>query len=207
MQKKFIRISIYFLITCGIILLVFPVSWFPSFYDVRYMGWAGLVGAVAIFFLPKTLRVLPETQQAEKKNKAADFFQFGLAIAVMNNALGDMGLYQLYKIGFEYDKLIHFATTFLAILFLSIILCERFDVSVFNSILIAFVFVIACAVLWEIFEFTSDFFWKTHIFGVYSFDKIHDTKFDLLFGIIGASAGALVAAFKERKKAPIKKLN
>jgi hypothetical protein len=171
------------------------------------MGWSALAGAVAIFFLPKTLRVLPETQQAERKNQAANFFQFGLAVAVMNNALGDMGLYQLYRVGFEYDKFIHFATSFLAVLFLSIILCERFDVSIFKSILIAFAFVIACALLWEIFEFASDYFWKTHIFGVYGFDKINDTKFDLIFGVFGALLGAAAAVFKERKKVAIKNSN
>ena len=177
----------------------FPVRWFPSFFDVRYMGIAALVCAAAIFFLPKALFVATGAPNAEKKNKAVDLFQFGLALAIINNALGDMGLYQLYKVGFEYDKFIHLITSFLAVLIIAVVLEGRFEVSAFYSTLAALMIVVVAGLFWELFEYLSDVVFKTHIYGVYGININSDTQFDILSNIIGAIAGVFVLILKKKK--------
>jgi len=199
-MRKFVKISIIFLLASGIILLSFPVRWFPSFFDVRYMGIAALVCAAAIFFLPKALFVATGAPNAEKKNKAVDLFQFGLALAIINNALGDMGLYQLYKVGFEYDKFIHLITSFLAVLIIAVVLEGRFEVSAFYSTLAALMIVVVAGLFWELFEYLSDVVFKTHIYGVYGININSDTQFDILSNIIGAIAGVFVLILKKKKK-------
>jgi hypothetical protein len=200
MKKRFIKFSIYFFIVCGVILLIAPIQWFPQFYDVRYMGAAAFVCAAAIVFLPRALRVNPDAPSAEKKNQAADFFQFGLALAVMNNALGDMGLYQLYKVGIEYDKIIHFVTSVLAVVIIAIVLCDRFEMPGKKAFLISFLVVIFTGVLWEGFEFLSDAVFKTHIYGVYGADAFNDTVRDLICNVFGSLTGAFIMVFRKREK-------
>jgi hypothetical protein len=183
----------------GIMLLIFPVRWFPSFYDVRYMGIGAVICVAAIIFLPKIFFVPPDVLHAEKKNKTADLFQLGFAVAVINNALGDMGLYQLYKVGFEYDKFIHLTTSFLAVLIIAVVLEGRFEVRVFYSILVALIIVVFAGLFWELFEYLSDVVFKTHLYGVYGVNINSDTQFDILSNTFGAIIGALVLFLKRKR--------
>src|SRR3989339_183428 len=197
-MRKFVKFSIIFLLASGIFLLISPIRWFPEFYDVRYMGIAAFICAAAIFFLPKIFLVPAGAPGAEKKNKSADLFQVGLSLAIINNALGDMGLYQLYKVGFEYDKFIHLTTSFLAILIIATVLEGRFEVRVFYSILVALIIVVFAGLFWELFEYLSDTVLKTHIYGVYGVNINSDTQFDILSNVVGSLAGVLVLFFKKR---------
>lgn len=198
-MKKFVKFSIIFLLVSGIILLISPVRWFPSFYDVRYMGIGAIVCAAAIFFLPKAFFVPADAPRAEKKNKTADLFQFGLALAVFNNALGDMGLYQLYKVGFEYDKFIHLTTSFLAVLIIAVVLEGRFEVRPFYSVMAALLVVVFAGLAWELYEYLLDVVFKTHLYGVYGVNINSDTQFDILSNTFGAIFGALILFLKRRR--------
>ena len=191
----FVKFSVAILFCAGIILLVFPVSWFPSFYDVRYMGFAGLAYAVLITFLPRLLRVPENETDAARKNHAADLFQFGLAFAFICNASGDLGLYQLYKVGFEFDKFLHFIVPIVSVVIISIILNQRWGISKSYSIAAAFGFVVLCSVGWEVYEYATDLILKTHISGVYGLDISTDTKFDLIYNASGSVLGALGGIF------------
>src|ERR1043165_6404857 len=51
-MKKFITICSGFFFIVGIALLMLPKSWFPSFYDPRYMGVASIAGVLLIQLLP-----------------------------------------------------------------------------------------------------------------------------------------------------------
>lgn len=195
LMNIFVRWTIILLAVAGVILLIFPVPWFPSFYDVRYMGWAALGGVVLIFALPWLARVKEGAPDAGRKNKAADLMQMFLAFMIASNALGDLGLYKLYKIGFEYDKVLHFFTPFLGVIFVSLFLSGRFGISKAKSIAIAVAIFLACGVSWEVYEYLADMYLKTHISGVYGVDISTDTKFDLLFDLIGSSSGAVGAVF------------
>lgn len=191
-MKLFITISIIALLFAGLILASFPVSWFPHFYDVRYMGLAAIGSAAAIIILPRVFNALTDAADAKNKKQVINLFQFLLTVSIMSNALGDLGFYQLYKIGFQYDKLVHFSTSLLGVFIGAIILHKLFEIHLSYAVVFAFIAVIACGIGWEVFERISDFLFKTHIAGVYASDISNDTKFDLLSGAIGAVSGAIL---------------
>jgi len=191
----FVRWTIILLVVASIILLVFPVSWFPSFYDVRYMGWIGLGGAALIIILPWLARVKETAPDAGRKNKAADLMQMFLALMVASNALGDLGLYKLYLYGFEYDKVLHFFTPFLGALLIPFILNLRWGIRKSYAVLATFVIVVVCGAGWEVFEVAVDFVLKTHISGVYGLNVSRDTAFDFMFDVLGVALGLFGSFF------------
>jgi hypothetical protein len=198
--RIFITISVWGLFISEIILLVFPIDWFPRFYDVRFFGWASLLGAAAILFLPKLIVVKEGSADAGRKNNAAGLFQIFIAIMLLNNAAGDLGLYQLYKIGFEFDKLIHFGNSLLCAAAVPVILNKRFGIRFARAIIISFFAVLMGGAIWEIYEYGVDLIWETHIAGIYGLDVKDDTTRDLLFNSAGAIIGALsISAIKLRK--------
>jgi len=191
-MKLFIKISIIALLFAGLILVSFPINWFPLFYDVQYMGLAAIGGVAVIIILPRILNALTGATDDKNKKQAINLFQFLLTVAVISNALGDLGLYQLYKIGFQYDKLIHFSTSLLGVFIGAIILHKLFEIRLSYAVVFAFITVIICGIGWEFWERLCDFLFKTRIAGVYASDISNDTKFDLLFGAIGAVSGVIL---------------
>ena len=199
-MKSFALFSSVGLFFAGCILLVLPVGVFPSFYDVRYMGIAGVVGALAIILLPKTLRVPTNSPRAKEKNEAADLFRFLIAILLVSNAVGDLGLYQLYKYGFEFDKLIHATSSLITAAFLPIIFYKRFGIGLLSGLIMSFCIVVMLGVFWELYEYAVDLFFGTRIFGVYHLDINTDTKRDIIFNTLGALVGVMIAWFKMKKR-------
>jgi hypothetical protein len=112
-----------------------------------------------------------------------------MAIAFMLNALGELGLYQLYKYGFQYDKVIHFISSFLFVLVLASIIEMWNKVSIERALRISVILVLIGSILWEFFEFFSDLVFKTSEFGIYGKYKVSDTMFDIIFDIIGIFIG------------------
>jgi len=196
-MRLFIKISIYLLFIIGVILLIFPINWFPSFYDVRYIGLAAISGVAAIIILPLIFNALASTSDVENKKQAINLFQFLLAIIIMFGTIGDLGLFQLYKIGFQYDKLVHFSTALLGVFIGAVVLRKLFEIRLSSAVVFAFIAVILCGVGWEIFERLSDFLFRTHIAGVYASDVSNDTKFDLLFDALGAVSGVILVYLKK----------
>jgi len=194
-MNTFVELSIVISLCAGIILLVFPVAWFPSFYDVRYMGLVCLVYAGLIVFFPRLFRVSENETDAVRKNQATDLFQFIIAFAFISNAFGDLGLYKLYKVGFEFDKVLHFLIPFTATIIISIILNERWGIRKIYAISVAFGFIILCSVGWEVYEYVADIVLKTHISGVYGLDISTDTKFDIFYDALGSIPGVLGGIF------------
>lgn len=203
-MKIFIKFSFFTLGIAGLLLLMLPISIFPSFYDVRYMGWAALVGAGIIFLIPSLLRVPANTPNAQKKNQAVDLLQGLLALIIMANALGDLGLYQLYKIGFEFDKVIHFIVPFIGVLILPLFFEGRFGIRPLYSVALAFLLSLPLGVGWEIFEYLADYFLETHIYGVYGADLARDTKLDLIFDAAGSTLAVLIGVFIPQWKDKLK---
>jgi hypothetical protein len=168
--KIFPKIAIVLFLLVGIILLLTDESRWPDYYDLPYMGWASLVCALLILLCPKRLK-LP------------------LALVLMFNASGDLGLYELYKYGFEYDKVIHFMSPFIAmIVLIPIVGVPR-----------AFLIVIAGALAWESFEFLADKFIKTHLFGVYRHQIFRDTITDVVMNLLGITIGILFHRLHSQK--------
>lgn len=152
------KFAIGFFLISSCVLLITPHSWWPEYYDVTYFGIAALVCAVAIWRVPAQLKT-------------------PLAIILLLNASGDLGLYQLYKYGFEYDKLIHFVSPLIATLALARMW----------GIKRAAIVVIAFAITWELFEFFIDQYFKTRLFGVYHLFIWRDTAWDLIIDVGGVT--------------------
>jgi hypothetical protein len=67
--RIFIIISVWGLLISGIVLLAFPTEWFPSFYDVRFFGWAALLNVAIILFLPRIAIVKKTTLMPKGKTE------------------------------------------------------------------------------------------------------------------------------------------
>ena len=168
-KNFFPKIAIAFFVVTGLVLLLTDKSIWPSFYDLPYMGWAALVCALAIFLMPER-------------------FKSALALILLFNASGDLGLYELYKYGFEYDKVIHFVSPLIA----TLALARTFGIRRATMI------VIAGALTWELFEYLSDLLIKTHLFGVYRHQIFRDTLMDLLMNLLGITGAILIFLIRLR---------
>ena len=196
---RLVQIIVPLLLVSGVALLILPERLFPSFYDVRYMGFAGLVYAALILGLPALIRVKSSAPRAHEKNRAADLTQLGLLITFIGNAAGDLGLYQLYRYGFEFDKLVHFLTPLIAATLLPIILRQRFHIRWQAAFMYSFILIILLGIAWELFEFGADKIFQTRIYGINGSDINNDTRFDLTLDIIGSLCGILIAMIFRRK--------
>ena len=196
---RLVQIIVPLLLVSGVALLILPERLFASFYDVRYMGFAGLVYAALILGLPTLIRVKSSVPRANEKNRAADLTQLGLLITFIGNAAGDLGLYQLYRYGFEFDKLVHFLTPFIAAALLPIILRERFNIRWQAALMYSFSLIIICGIAWELFEFGADKILQTRIYGINGADINNDTRLDLVLDVIGSLCGILIAMIFHRK--------
>ncbi len=149
----------------GGVLLVSPKIWWPTYYDLPYMGYAGIACALVVALLYKVPQI-----------------QLGFAIIFALNASGDLGLYELYRHGFEYDKVIHV----LSPMIMTIVLARYW-----GSWKKAVGVVLMCAIGWELYEFLADAILKTHLFGVYRHQVLRDTIMDLVMNVIGMGIGVI----------------
>jgi VanZ family protein len=111
---------------------------------------------------------------------------------ILSNAAGDLGLYQLYKVGFEFDKLLHFVNSLLCAAVVPVILNKRFGINFARAVLISFLAVVIGGLIWEIYEYGVDLIWETHIAGIYGLNVKDDTIRDLIPNAAGALIGALI---------------
>lgn len=196
----FVKITLFAFLLIGCVLLFLPISFFPDFYDVRYMGFAALTNALLIYGLPELLRVAPSTPNATIKNEGVSLFQNLLTMILFLNALGDLGLYQLYKVGFEFDKLVHLLIPLASTLILPQFFQKRFGMKRSKSIFLAIFLSLFFVAFWEVFEYLSDTFFETHIYGVYGTDIRRDTFFDIIYGIVGSVFALLLHMFWPQMK-------
>ncbi len=198
--KMFIKMTLYILFSIAVITLILPVRWFPTFYDVRYLGVGTLLAALMIIALPKLIKVEMNHPRAHEKNHAAMLFEFLLAFIFLSNALGDVGLYQLNNLGFPFDKVLHFIMPLLSVIILSLVLHQRFEIKPYYSIAIAAITVMSCVVDWEWYEYSMDVTFHTRLFGVYGTQINSDTTYDLLCGLVGDFIGTVITIFIYKKE-------
>ena len=177
-----------------------PISWFPKFYDVRYSGWSMIIGALIIYFLPSFLRVPADLPDAAKKNRAADLLQFLIALAIIADALGALGLYELYQFGLPYSYTLHIVIPLISVILLTIVINSRFEIRLPYAVLIAFFAVLMAGIGWEIFENLSDHFLNTHLTGPDQSTAYNTTRLNLIQDTTGAFLGSIIATLKLRKK-------
>ena len=175
-------------IIAGLILIFGKREWFPEFYRPQFMGIIAFVSALLII-LPRFI-FKPSSEELNKQ-KSLNIFQAVLVAGLVLNSLGALGLFQFYKIGFEYDKLIHFVVPFLSVIAFSRFGLDWYGWSFGKSIILAAVLVIFGGFFWELFEFFGDKLLKTEMSGYYGKFIIKDTVWDSAMNFFGVVAGIL----------------
>lgn len=189
----FIQAAAYSLIIIGLVLIFGKKSWWPSYYNPNYYGLIFLVSALLIISSGYILKPLDYFQK-----KALIFFRLTLTLVLIFNALGELYLYQLYKYGFQYDKLTHFVNSFLLAATLIYFYEKWYDLSLKRALKNTIIIIVVGGLFWEVFEFLSDFFFKTSEFGVYGQFKVADTAFDILANSLGVTASSIFMAWRGR---------
>jgi len=197
-MKRLPLISIFTLLVAGLIINLVPITWLPSFFDGRYLGWSMIIGALTIYILPTLIKVPVNSPDATKKNRAAEILQYLLTIDIIANALGSLGLYELYQIGIPYSYILHVAVPLISTLLLSIVITWRWQVRTTRATIIAFCLVIICGILWEVFEYYSDNIWGTHLAVLGIGNTENTTVINLIQDTIGAIIGAAIILLRPR---------
>jgi len=202
-MKLFPKIIFYLLLGAGILMTLLPISWFPSFYDVRYSGWSMIGTALIIYFVPLLFRVPATSPDAGKKNKAVDLLQLFITVAILADALGALGLYLLYDYGFPYSFILHVLMTFVGVIILARFINQRFDIPVIKAAIIALTLILVWGVIWEIYENLNDHYLGTHLTGASQTSTKNTTVLNLIQDTIGAGCGFILTLLKNnliRKK-------
>ena len=193
-QRSFLKFSSLLLVVIGLILLLLPEDWFPNFYSPVFMGVIALVSPILIY-LPKFFlkRSTPQKRSLILQMRSV------IAFSLIVNFAGELGLFQLYRYGFEYDKFAHFIVSMLFAFILSESLREWEHLPLQKIIWLTLVTVFSFGILWEVFEATSDFLFKTQEWGVYGKYLALDTYRDIGFNTLGALAGVIVFAIPSKQ--------
>lgn len=186
-QKNFLTFSGITLVLIGVVLLVSPSDWFPVFYSPIFMGVLALLSPFLIY-LPRFIlkRSSPEKRQLILNMRTV------IAFALIINFAGELGLFQLHRYGFEYDKLAHFTVCMLLAFTLGESLKEWERFRTMKLIGLVLLIVVSTGIFWEALEFISDFLFKTQEWGVYGEHLVWDTAKDIGFNTLGAIAGIFV---------------
>ncbi len=193
--KKISKIIAFIFVIAGLVFILGKRVWFPEFYRPQFMGTIAFISAFLIV-LPNLIFKFPDDPL---KQKTLNFFQNVLVVSLLLNGLGGLGLFQLYKIGFEYDKLLHLIVPFLSVMALSRFGFDWYKWSFKKSIIISAILVVFGGFLWELFEFFGDRFFKTEMLGYYGKFIAEDTVWDLIINLFGVASGALSSVFIKKR--------
>lgn len=186
-HKSFLKFSSVSLVMIGLILLLAPGRWFPNFYNPVFMGVVAIVSPFLIY-LPK---LFLKKSTPQKRNLILEMRSV-IAFSLLVNFAGELGLFQLYKYGFEYDKFAHFIVSMAFAFILGESLREWEQLHSRKLVLIVLLIVFSSGIVWEIFEASSDYLFKTQEWGVYGKHLALDTYKDMIFNALGALAGIIV---------------
>jgi len=186
-QRQIVLIVAWIMIATGAVLLFGPRSWFPEFYAPKFMGIGAIAFAVIIILPPKIFRA-----RTHEELRAVQYLQAALLICLSMSGLGELGLWQLYRVGFEYDKLVHFLAPLILTLASVYFFYWWYKKTFVRAVLIAAVGVFLLGAAWEGIEFYSDKLFGTQLFGVYGQQLSKDTILDLIYNAAGVAAGILV---------------
>lgn len=192
--EGFLKYSGGAFIIAGLALLLFPKEWFPSFYNTMFMGSVALASPF-LAYLPK----MSMKADTPKKRRAVMRIRALIMAALIIGGLGELGLYRLYRVGFEYDKLAHFTVS----MFLTFICMESFmtwkhHTSRKLSWLVALA-VLSAGILWEGLEATSDTVFGTAVWGIDGRFIANDTLWDIYFDAFGILAGMIALAIRRSR--------
>ncbi len=193
-QRLFLQYVSIILVLIGISLLITPRHWMPDFYKPVFMGIIALTSPILIY-LPKLILKKSTSRKRALILEMRTVIAFSLAV----NIAGELGLFQLNRYGFEYDKLAHFTVSMLFAFILSESVKEWEHFTTRKVLLIVFLIVFSSGILWEIFEASSDFLFKTQEWGSYGKNVTWDTLGDIIFNTLGILAGIVVSKIPRRQ--------
>jgi hypothetical protein len=192
--KKFVNFTIFSFVLAGFILTFGNGEWFPDFYRPKFMGVLSFFCAALVTSIPKIFKSNePEKQESVIKLQAA------IAVVILLNGLGALGLFKLHRIGFPYDKLLHFSNSFILLLSLNQFICQWKKIDFKKSLIRAGILVLISGFVWELLEFSSDEIFKTTAFGIDGNHLFEDTIKDIAFNIGGIITGVFVLLPKNKK--------
>ncbi len=184
--KKFIKLTVVIYIAVGFFLIFGKTSWFPEFYNPRFMGGLAFV-SVLLMLAPHFVF----NSNGEQRQQSVFLLQKVVTVTMILNGLGGLGLYQLYRFGFEYDKLMHFVGPMLFTVSASYLLHSWYATDIKKSLGAAVIIVMLFGIGWEFFELFADLWFGTETLGQYGQGIPEDTVVDIIMNSFGTLSGAL----------------
>lgn len=194
-MRKFVYASITIYAVVGVLLFVLPNGLFPSFYQPVIMG--------SLAFASAFLIILPRIffrSDNKRRKKTLTWFQGSIALGLLINGAGGLGLYELYRYGIPYDKFTHFITPLIFTISLFYFVREWFNKNTLTSLVISGVVVLLGGVTWEFLESFSDRAIGTSLFGGGTGGIFSDTALDLLMNVLGILVGIVVVKHMTKRR-------
>jgi len=200
-KNIFLAFSVLVFIFAGFILLLVEGERFPEFYNPHFMGLASFVSALLILLPALVFKIDSDTEQPQRlyKRRSLQNLQVIIAITLLLNGAGSLGLYQLYRIGFEYDKLLHFATPFVFTVFIARFIYYWYALRSIRAITLSALVVLIGGFLWEAGEILTDAVFGTQSFGIYGQYIVRDTVIDLVLNGVGVLLAVGILRYDKRK--------
>ena len=190
-HARFHTLSHSLFLLAAAFLFLAPRSWLPSFYEPGLWGTVALLSPLLVW-LPKKILHAPTEEKKGFLLKTQSF----IACSLLINGAGEFGLFQLSRVGFEFDKFTHFLVPFLLSLAYSEGLRLWTNLSSREIWIRVAMTLFFAGLLWEFLEMLSDALFHTKEWGMYGENIPADTLADILFN----SAGILFAFFIQKRQ-------
>ena len=155
-------------------------------------------------FTPKSLtgfyNFLRKVAADAEKKTAVGKIQITVAISLILNAGGALGLFEMYKSGIQYDKILHFIIPFLFTVNSTSFFSIYYDKPFKKALLISIILVVIGNFSWKLYEFLSDTIFKTQSLTNDSSNEILDIAWDLILGFLGIFIACLYLVYDEKAK-------
>ncbi|HUT96246.1 MAG TPA: hypothetical protein VMW82_01615 [Candidatus Paceibacterota bacterium] len=188
-KKRYGEITASIFTLNGLVLFFGNRTWFPDFYNPKFMAMAAFASAFLII-LP---RLIYKVKDDPKKQQSLNLLEVSLIIGLGLSGLGGLGLFRLSEAGFEYDKLIHFLVPFIFTIVICYFGSQWYGWSFKKSVILGASLVFIGGIIWEIFEFLADTLLGTQMRGYYGEFIVKDTTLDMIFNMLGIISGVLVS--------------
>ena len=192
-MKIFIRTAVAFYVIAGVVLAFADPDVLPVFYQPSVMSTLAFVSALLIVapravFWPKD----------ENGRRALERLQGIITAGLIINGFGGLGLYKLYRIGFEYDKFAHFVTSLIFTIGLVYFLRDWFGKNFRKAVVFSSLIVLVGGILWEFLEALSDIIFDTNFLGGGTGAIRADTTMDMVMNVVGIAVGIIWVVRRKR---------
>jgi len=187
---KFLSLVSFFYIVVAIVFLSFPTDLLPDYIHKPRLMFFGILAFAGLLYLPRVIFIWTKGKILYQKRKSSLLkYENLFAVGLFVSSMGDLGFYQFYRIGFNYDKLVHFILPFFAVISAGGYLINGYRQNWLKALFLAASIVMIGGIVWEAVEFSVDKIFGTHLWGVDSRDVFSDTKADLYADFLGTLLG------------------